>query len=124
MKKTVSLFLSLILAVFPLASCTSETAPSPSVPTQSDAGSAPDPEADAPETEAPALPDFAAKLTDHSWFIANPSAVGALTFEGSEASFLLFENGEDKSVSGTVTFAEKSLTIGGEEFGWAVVASF
>lgn len=124
MKKTVSLFLSLILAVFPLASCTSETAPSPSVPTQSDAGSAPDPEADAPETEAPAVPDFAAKLTDHSWFIANPSAVGALTFEGSEASFLLFENGEDKSVSGPVTFAEKSLTIGGEEFRWAVVASF
>ncbi len=126
MKKTVSIFLSLILPAFLLVSCSPGGDPgtSPSVPTQSDAGSAPDPEADASETEAPAVPDFAAKLTDHSWFIANPSAVGAMTFEGSEASFLLFENGEDKSVSGPVTFAEKSLTIGGEEFGWAVVASF
>ncbi len=131
MKKLVALILCAILCSSALVSCGGggvETTDAPAAnPTTSeapaaDAGTAE--EAPAVE-EAPAAPAFdASKLTGQSWGVANATVVGSLTFDGSNATLNLLENGEDKSISGACTVEDGKMTINGTEIGWQVVASF
>lgn len=131
MKKLVSLILCAILCASALVSCGGGTEPAATP----DAGTAVETPADnagaaeeTPAEEAPAeeaAPAFdGSKLTGQSWGVANSTIVGALTFDGSNATLNILENGEDKSVSGAYTVEDGKLTIDGTEIGWQVVASF
>ena len=130
MKKLVALILCAILCASALVSCggggVETTAPAADTPAAeapaADAGTAE--EAPAVE-EAPAAPAFdGSKLTGQSWGVANSTIVGSLTFDGSNATLNLLENGEDKSISGACTVEDGKMTIDGTEIGWQVVASF
>ncbi len=120
---------ALLLSALLLASCASEgnaVSPDEQTPVSDPAADEDEPEAGSAqaETAAPVRSPTVSKLADHCWFIATPTTVGSLIFDGNTASLSLLENGEDKSISGPVTFTEKTLTIDGQEMGWAVVASF
>ena len=117
MRHLIFFLTALLLFLLLLASCASdrnavppdEQTPvsDPADETEAEAGSA------QPETAAPVRDPYVARLADHCWFIAAPSTVGSLIFEGNTAFLSLLENGEDKSISGPVTFTEKTMTIDG-----------
>lgn len=128
MKKIVALILCALMCASALASCGGEKpvdTPAPVSEAETPADNAGD-EAPAAEAETePEAPAFdASKLTDFSWGVANSTIVGALTFDGANATLNLIENGTDKSVSGAVTVEDGKMNIAGTEIGWSVVASF
>ncbi len=131
MKKLVALILCAILCSSALVSCGGgggvETTDAPAADnTVTDAPAADAGAEEAPAVEAePAAPAFdASKLTGQSWGVANSTVVGSLTFDGSNATLNILENGEDKSISGACTVEDGKMTIDGTEIGWQVVASF
>lgn len=131
MKKLVALILCALLCSSAFVSCGGdtgvETTNPPEAGTETTAPEAGTTEETAPveeetEPEAPAFD--ASKLTGQSWGVANSTVVGALTFDGDNATLNIYENGEDKSISGACTVEDGKMTIDGTEIGWQVVASF
>ncbi len=129
MKKIVALILCALLCSSALVACGGgETTPAPTTSDTTapaaDAGTTEE-AAPAPEETEPAAPAFdGSKLTGQSWGVANATVVGALTFDGANATLNIYENGEDKSISGACTVEDGKMTIDGTEIGWQVVASF
>lgn len=129
MKKLVALILCALLCSSAFVSCgggggVETTAPAANTETTAPAGgdAAETPVEEETEAEAPAFD--ASKLTGQAWGVANSTVVGALTFDGDNATLNIYENGEDKSISGACTVEDGKMTIDGTEIGWQVVASF
>ena len=129
-RKTLSLLLCLTLAAGAV-SCTKKDADPPEdatetvgTPEAEEASGQTEPAGDEAEEEAFSVPEFASKLADYSWALTGDEAAGFLIFDGGTAELKLLADGEDRSVSGPVSFSEKTMTIGDRTVGWAVVASF
>lgn len=127
MKKVVALILCALLCSSALVACGDKEEPTPTETTApvTDTNTPEETTAPVEEETEPAAPAFdASKLTGQSWGVANATVVGALTFDGDNATLNIYENGEDKSISGACTVEDGKMTIDGTEIGWQVVASF
>ncbi len=129
MKKVLALVLCAILCSSAFVSCGSDESTTPTEENETQQENVDN--EDLAEEETPSGEDEeetsafdASKLTDYSWSVANSEIVAALTFDGSNATLNILENGEDKSISGAVSIADGTMTIDGTEIGWSVVASF
>lgn len=130
MKKAFALILCAILCASALVSCGGGS----SVETEKQTETAPQAQNETPTDDAntntseetePEAPAFdASKLTDFAWGVSNSTVVGALTFDGDNATLNILKDGEDKSISGPVTVEDGKMTIDGTEIAWSVVASF
>ena len=124
-----SLLLSLLLAAGGTTACGKESAAETPEKLPAETAAALDAEeepsaGDSEETPAAVFPDEAKRLTDISWTSASADAVGSLTFDGGNAELNLMTGGTVKTLSGPASFSGKTMTVGGQQIGWAVVASF
>ncbi len=127
--KALALLLGLTLAAGGMSACKKDGSAPETVPPENtvtaqgeEPGAPAAAETTAETEEVPPSPY--PKLTDFSWTMANADAVGSLTFEGGNACLNLLAGGVTKTLSGPAEVEDKTLTIGGEKIGWAVVASF
>jgi len=127
MKKLTALILAALLTASVLASCGKDEPKDSSDTTPTDVDTQPNdetnPETTPAEEETKPAVDTS-KMTDFAWSTATDTVVAALTFDGSNATFNVIENGVDKSVSGAYTATDDTLTIDGTELSWKVMASF